>query len=106
MTITDEAVEAARKAYVASCLSGPNEPMRDALTAALPHMMGAMADLVSALHPFALEAMEWSVNTSGDLRPSCGEGMTTAPAKFTVGDLRRAALAYAAATTSTVVGGE
>jgi len=62
----------------------------------IAELKAKLEDAAVALHPFALEAMEWSVNTTSDVVPACGVSPTTAPAKFTVGDLRLAAQTYAA----------
>lgn len=83
---------AANPAFILSLISSYGE--RGRRIAAQAETIG---DLCAALHPFALEAMEWNVNTSSDVVPACGVSPTTTPAKFTVGDLRRAASAYAAA---------
>ena len=67
MTVTDEMVEAARAAYRRSCLEGPNEPMFDALTAALLIRQGG----VKALDVDEIEAI--ILATEPDI-PACVDG--------------------------------
>lgn len=78
--------------HIALMLTAENE----GLARRIGELQQMVEDAAVALHPFALEAMEWSVSTSSDVVPACGVRPTTTPAKFTVGDLRRAAQIYAA----------